>query len=178
MKRDRHETDADEPFEDARAEATEATATDVDRLARERDEYLAQWQRAQADYQNLRRRHMAEIEANRRRSLQPLLESLLLVLDNLDMALSAERTSEESQNLARGIQLTRDQFVRALEQEGVRPVETEGSFDPSVHEAVASVPADQPPGTIVQVLRPGYTWGDTVLRPAQVHVAAEPREER
>ncbi len=95
------------------------------------------------------------------------------------MALLTECTTAESQNLALGIRLTRDQFLRALEQEGVRPITAEGRFDPNFHEAVASVPAtatgdpQAEPGTILATERAGYRWGDVCLRPARVRVVAE-----
>lgn len=174
--------DAPAALDEVQTEADSAAAeeTEFERALRERNEYLGQWQRAQADYQNLKRRHLTEIEQSRRRQMQPLLENLLLVLDNLDMALMTECTTTESQNLATGIQLTRDQFLRALEQEGVAPVSVDCPFDPNVHEAVASVSSEEAngaaPGTILATVRAGYRWGDVVLRPAHVRVVAEPQQ--
>jgi len=159
------------------APATTEAAADGDEspesLRSQRDEYLAAWQRAQADYRNLRRRAEADLEAGLKRSMQPLLENLLLVLDHLDMALSAPTGSEESRNFAVGVQLTRDQLVRALEQEEVVAVRETGLFDPEIHQAVAMVETDEAePGQIVECIRRGFTWRGQVLRYGQVRVAA------
>lgn len=149
--------------------------SELERVARQRDEYLEHWRRAQADYQNLRRRTFGEIEGAVRRETQPLLEDLLLVMDHLDLALASPCTGEESRNLARGIELIRDQLVRALERQEVRPVPEGGQLDPSVHDAVSRVvDPELEPGTIVQTVRRGYTWKDAVLRPAHVVVATAP----
>ncbi|HVS08492.1 MAG TPA: nucleotide exchange factor GrpE, partial [Planctomycetota bacterium] len=141
---------------------------------RERDESLARLQRAQADYANLRRRAQADLDSALQRSLRPLLESLLLVVDHLDMALAAPQESDESRNLARGVRLTRDQLLRALAQEGVQPIPQSGRFDPALHDAVATEGRDDlEPGTVVGTVRPGYTWRGQVLRHAHVKVARE-----
>lgn len=149
----------------------------LEELRAQRDEFLASWQRAQADYKNLRRRSQAELEAGVRRALQPLLEDLLLVLDHLDLALSSPAESEDARNLAAGVGLVRAQLVSALERAEVREVDASVAFDPERHQAVATVPtAEAEPGTVVDVVRKGYLWRDAVLRPAQVRVAAPPTE--
>ena len=146
----------------------------LERLQRERDESLARLQRAQADYANLRRRAQTDLDSALQRSLRPLLESLLLVVDHLDLALAAPQEGDESRNLARGVRLTRDQLLRALAQEGVQPIAESDRFDPALHEAVASEEReDVEPGTVVETVRPGYTWRGQVLRHAHVKVARE-----
>jgi molecular chaperone GrpE len=161
-------TEALEPIETEEAPAEEAEpeqATIADLEAR--------LLRAQADYQNLRRRGQAEHEAGVRRTLQPLLEDLLLVLDYLDMALAAPATSDETRALAMGVGMTREKLVQALEREDVIPIDTDGEFDPALHEATGTAEADGvEPGAIVETVRTGYIWRSTVLRHAHVVVAA------
>jgi molecular chaperone GrpE len=157
--------------------ASEASAAELERVRRERDDYLAHWQRSQADYQNLRRRMQQDLEASARRAKLPLLLDLLLVLDQLDLALAAPATDGEPPGLRAGIELVREQLVRALENEDVRPIPAGGDFDPSRHQAVAAVEAPgAPPGSVVETLRRGFLWGGQVLRFAQVKVAAGQRE--
>jgi molecular chaperone GrpE len=134
-------------------------------------ELETRWLRSQADYQNARRRAQQELESQLLRTLQPLLDELLLVSDYLDMALAAPATGPESKALAAGVSLTRSKLAQALELVDVRPVATEGLFDPSRHEAGESRPSPKPPGTILATLRPGYTWQGLILRPARVAVA-------
>jgi molecular chaperone GrpE len=161
---ERPEETSDEPLQESELDATR----------RERDEYLASWQRAQADYQNLRRRMAQDIEAATRRAKQPLLSDVLLVLDQLEMALAVPAEHEDARNLRIGVELTRGELLRALENEGVRPVPEGGAFDPAVHQALRTVAAPEAePGSIVKTVRRGYTWGDQVLRFAQVEVAGD-----
>jgi len=133
----------------------------------------ARWLRAQADYQNVRRRAQQELDSAVFRTLQPLLDELLLVMDYLDMALAAPATNAESKALAAGVELTRSKLAQALELVDVRTVPTAGTFDPALHEAGESrASADKVPGTILATTRPGYTWQGRILRPARVVVAA------
>lgn len=140
-------------------------------------ELEARWLRTQADLQNVRRRAQQELDSALLRTLQPLLDELLLVLDFLDMALSAPTTTAEARTLAAGVGMTRAKLVQALELCDVRPIATTGTFDPSRHEAGESrASAEHAPGTILATLRPGYTWQGRILRPARVAVAAAPKD--
>jgi molecular chaperone GrpE len=155
----------DEPLEPQGDETPEE-------LLRQRDDYLARWQRAAADYKNLQRRTRDDVEAAVRRTMMPLLENLLLVLDHLDLALTTETKSADAHALAVGVRLTRDQFLQGLQAEGVEPIPDGGTFDPSVHEAVAAVESpDAEEGAVVETVRRGYTWRGLVLRHAHVKVA-------
>ena len=157
-------------------EEADPAALGDEELRRERDDYLARWQRANADYQNLKRRSASEVEGAVRRSLEGLLSSLLLVLDHLELALSSKTEGGDSQALADGVRLTRDQFLGVLRQEGVEPISESGQFDPNLHEAVATLEReDLEPGQVVDTLRLGYTWRGQVLRAAQVRVSRAPQ---
>lgn len=161
----------------ARAPSAGALEKQLAETSAQRDEYLASWQRSQADYQNLRRRLQSDIDAAVGRAKGPLFSDLLLVLDYLDMALATPCTSSDAKNLLAGVEMTRGQLARALEREGVKPVAETGAFDAAVHQAVERVETtDAPANTIVATLRRGYTLNGTVLRAAQVKVAAAPAE--
>jgi molecular chaperone GrpE len=174
-----------EPDPEGTAEATpeaNSEASPEERIAaleKECEELRDKSLRAQADYQNLRRRGQLDYESGLQRSLQPLFEELLLVLDYLDMALATTTTGEEARNLALGVEMTRNKFMAILEQSGVKAIAHEGLFDPSLHEAADTRDEEGvEPGTIVETVRRGYTWRDSVLRYAKVIVAAggEPEE--
>jgi len=163
----------EEPQDEPQADAPGAPGDELSKAWAERDEYLASWQRAQADYQNLRRRIGSDTEAAVARSKQALLTEMLLVLDYLEMALVAPCASPEGRNLHAGVELTRAQLWKVLEREGVKLVPESGRFDAAVHQAVERVEtADEPEGTILATLRRGYTLGNQILRPAHVRVAA------
>ena len=141
------------------------------------EELNAKWLRAQADYKNLRRRSLSDLETGLRRGMLPLLEELLLVLDFLDMALASPTESADAKNLHTGVEMTRTKLMAALEAAEVAPIPIDGPFDPEIHEAVeARTATDVEPGTILEVVRAGYTWRETVLRVARVVVATEERE--
>ncbi len=179
MRRKTRQKGVDPNAEEPEAELEELDPVDeLDAVRAERDEYLARWQRAQADYQNMRRRELAQADERARRAMQPLLENMLVVLDYLDMALASPTTTDESKNLAIGVRLTRDQFLHALEQEEVRPIPEAKTFDPGLHEAKSAVARDDvEPGAILETVRTGYTWRGEVLRYAHVIVAAAAQED-
>lgn len=151
---------------------------ELETLRRERDEFKERWQRAAADYQNLKRRQLSDIEAAVRRSQTPLLEDALLVLDYLDMAVAMPVSEPEAKNLMVGVEMTRQQFMSVLERQDIQAIETTGTFDPARHQAVGTVETDEcEPGTIIDTMRSGWTYRGQVLRPAQVKVATSSVEE-
>lgn len=138
----------------------------------ERDENHKNWQRALADYQNLRRRIGADVEDAVKRGKKALVTDLLLVLDYLDMAIAAPATNPETTTLRAGVEMTRQQMWAALQREGVSLVRETGAFDAKWHDCAERVETKNvPEGTILSVMRKGYAWDGTVLRPAQVRVA-------
>jgi molecular chaperone GrpE len=96
------------------------------------------------------------------------------VVDNLDRAVESAAQGGSRDALVQGIEMVRRLFVAKLEGFGVKRIEvTQQRFDPALHEAISSVPADTPEqdGLIVGTVRAGYRIGDDVLRPAAVAVA-------
>jgi molecular chaperone GrpE len=164
---------AQEPEEPARDE------TPLEQAERERDEYLGNWHRARADYQNLKRRTFDDVQGAVGRERTALLQEMLTILDFLDMALATPVEHPEAKNLKTGVQMTRDQLMALLERHRVAAMETElGGFDHDLHQAVSTVETtDVEPGQIVEVMRRGFTIAGDVLRYAQVRVAAEPQAE-
>ncbi len=143
-------------------------------LAAKRDEYLALAQRTQADFENYRKRVARESALAQERGIAKLAKELLPAIDNLDRALGAAANDDP---LLDGVRLVRSELSAALARVGVESFSPEGeTFDPSVHEAMATVP--QPPeggaasGTVVEVYQPGYRLGESIIRPARVVVAA------
>ena len=162
------ETHSEEECQDDAPTSDDRTAE----LEQRCEELSARFQRAQADYQNLRRRSAADLEAGVKRTIQPLLDELLLVLDFLDLALTSPAETQDARNLLQGIEMTRAKFAQALEAAGVREIASTGIFDPALHEAVETRhEKGLEPGTIIETLRRGYTWQDQALRFARVAVA-------
>jgi molecular chaperone GrpE len=181
-----------------RAEATDPDRT-ADALARaeaERDEYLALAQRVQADFENYRKRAVRDQERLVAHAHERLVKELLPVLDDLERALEAAERHEETAkrpdrargtadgvrgnrevppteaSLVEGVKLVRGALRKALEKEGLDEIETEGAFDPHVHEAVLTQPGNgKESGSVLEVVQRGYRLGGKVVRPAKVIVA-------
>lgn len=144
-------------------------------VLREREEYLENWRRVQADFQNHRRRQVQVIDAAVKGARRELFAELLLVLDYLDMALMSPVETTEGKNLLMGVQMTRDQMIQFLGTHEVETIDSSGNFDPALHEAIETVEGtDAAPGSIVETVRRGYSIGKDVLRYAHVKVAADP----
>jgi molecular chaperone GrpE len=152
-------------------EDLERQLAEKDRLAQE---YIAKYRQAAAEFEESRLRLRREIGKDVERGRREILADLLDVLDNLDRALDAARQSPSPDALLQGVEMVQRQFLGKLEGLGVKRIDVSGAmFDPSVHEAVSTVPAQSSndDGRVVGVVRHGYTIGDDVLRPASVAVA-------
>ncbi|HEU4450090.1 MAG TPA: nucleotide exchange factor GrpE [Gaiellaceae bacterium] len=159
--------------------AERAIAELEERLARleaERDEYLADAKRVAADFDNYRKRTARDQESLVARAHERLVKELLPVLDDLERALEAAEKHEEAK-LEDGVRLVHRELEAALAKEGLEEIETDGAFDPHVHEALLSQPSEEDDGAILQVIQKGYRLGDRVLRPARVVISqGEPGE--
>ena len=138
-------------------------------LANERaEDFENKYLRAHAEMQNIQRRANEERQSLQRYRSQDLAKKILPSLDNLERALQVEGLTED---VKKGIEMVRDSLIQALKEEGVEEVAIE-SFDPNLHMAVQTVPADEdnPADTIAQVLQKGYKLHERLLRPAMVVV--------
>jgi len=152
---------------------TEAEQTLEERIAAleaERDDHLNDLKRVAADFENYRKRVARDQESLVTRAHERLVKELLPVLDDLERALEAAAQHEEAK-LEEGVRLVHRELVEALAREGLVEVETDGQFDPHVHEALVSQPSEEEDGSVIEVLQKGYRLGDRVLRPARVVVS-------
>jgi molecular chaperone GrpE len=140
-------------------------------LEAERDEYLNDLKRVAAEFENYRKRVSRDQESLVARAHERLVKELLPVLDDLERALAAAEEHEEAK-LEEGVRLVHRELKAALDREGLAEIETDGVFDPHVHEALLSQPSEAEEGSVLEVLQKGYKLGDRVLRPARVVVAA------
>ncbi len=140
-------------------------------LQRERDEYLALAQRAQADFENYRKRAAREAAAATQRAKSGLVGELLPVVDNLERALGSAAEGEE--HLAAGVKLVHSELVSVLNRNGVEQFDPAGEkFDPAVHEALSTREQEgSDSGVVLDVVEKGYRLNGNVLRPARVVVS-------
>jgi molecular chaperone GrpE len=143
----------------------------VARAERERDQYLELAQRAQADFENYRKRAAKEVAAAGERAKGGLVRELLPVVDNLERALESATESEE--HLAEGVRLVHSELVAVLERNGVKQFDPTGEqFDPELHEALSTRSEDDAaPGVVLNTVEKGYKLNGAVLRPARVVVS-------
>lgn len=155
--------------EDAEAvdDAAEAVEHDIDALAKaeaQRDEYLDSLRRLQADFENYKKRIARQQADIQERAAEKLVESLLPVLDNFDLALSHAAD-------AGGIEPVYRSLLGVLESAGLERMDPSGRpFDPNEHDAVLHEPGDAAEPEVIEVMRAGYRWRGRVLRPAMVKV--------
>ena len=170
--------------EETQAEATEETQTEAagesveERLAAAEaraEEHLNDLKRVAADFDNFRKRAAREREETITFANERLVKELLPVLDDLSRALQAAEEHEEA-TLEEGVRLVHRQLADVLTRAGLAEIETEGQFDPHVHEALLSQPSDAEEGSVIEVIQKGDRLGDRVLRPARVVVAAARQE--
>jgi molecular chaperone GrpE len=131
------------------------------------------WQRAQAELDNTRKRLERQLADERRAERARVVSEWLPVLDNLELALRHAEADPEA--ILTGVAAVRGQALSVLNRLGFNRVADVGTrFDPALHEAARLVqPSHAEPGTVVEVLRPGYAAEDGLLRPAAVVVASE-----
>src|SRR5438034_10742273 len=151
-------------------EQIEESAPDVGALQAERDELFDQLQRLAAEFDNFRKRNARERAATIERANERLVKELLPVLDDLGRALEAAE-EHEGAKLEEGVRLVHRALADLLVKEGLAEIETDGKFDPHVHEALLSQPSEAEEGSVIEVVQKGYKLGDKVLRPARVVIA-------
>jgi len=137
------------------------------------DEYLNRLKYLQADFENYQKRVEREREELLKRGNEELIMKLLSVVDDLERAVEAGKSSSDKEVLVSGVEMVLKQFQAALAEEGLSQIEAVGKpLDPELHEAVSTVETDQcPENIIVRVLRKGYSLNGKVIRPSVVEVA-------
>lgn len=174
---------------EAEAENGEAATSDPaeersaeERLAALEAEFAEQKDRllrALAETENLRRRAQREREETAKYAAAGFAKDLLSAADNLRRALDSlpedEAEDERTKSLIAGVAATERELLAAFERHGIRRIDPKGErFDHNFHQAMFEVERrDQPSGTVVEVLQPGYLMHDRLLRPAMVGVAKE-----
>ena len=170
----------DQAVDEAIAESGEPSV-EVE-LRRELDETKERLLRSLADLENMRRRHARELEEARKYAITGFARELLDIADNLSRAIAsvppkAAEKIDLIKNLAEGVAMTEKMLLASFERHQIKKVEPEPGekFDHNRHQAMFEIAtADQAPGTVAQVLQPGYTIAERLLRPALVGVAKAP----
>lgn len=170
--------DGDEPTANAAqgpVSSSEGTAVEAElqKLKAERDSLLDRLARAQAEFENARRRAAREQQDFRDFASVDVIKSLLPIVDNFERALQSK---SEPADFRSGIELIYKQLQDGLTKLGVQPIASKGKpFDPHVHEAIEMVETpDAADHEVLEEWQRGYKFKDRLLRPAMVKVAKNP----
>ena len=145
--------------------------SETERLNKEIEKLKNDYARAYADTENLRKRLNAEAEQARKYRIQSFAREILPVIDNLERALATE-VHESDESFKKGIEMTYNQLISALKNEGVEEIDCLNKpFDPNLEQAIMQEKKeDTEAGTVIEVLQKGYMYKDRVLRTAMVKV--------
>ena len=156
--------------EEGQADAADSSAQDdtSEELTKVKDQLL----RTVAEMENVRRRAQRDVENAHKFAVEKLLSDLLPVVDSLEKAEEAAKTTDNADSMAEGISLSLKLFVSTLERSGIAIVDPFGEpFDPQLHEAMAMVPnPDAEPNSVMDVMQRGYTLNGRLVRAAKVVV--------
>jgi molecular chaperone GrpE len=160
------------------AEFTPEQLTELQTRATKADENWERLLRVTADFENFKKRAARERTEAIQFANTALLQKLLPVIDNFEMAQAAAQTAQGDKlaSLQTGIVMIQQQLKGALAEAGLEEMDASGKqFDPTFHEAVSQQETDQvPEGQVIQQIRKGYKLRDRLLRPAAVIVAKKP----
>src|SRR3954467_7643774 len=159
--------------------AETAAPDPVAALTRETADLKDRLLRTLAEMENLRRRTEREVADARTYGITNFARDILAVADNMERAMKAlddeirDKAEAGVKALLDGVELTERELIKAMEKHGVKKLEPQGQkFDPNLHQAMYEIPDESvPAGTVVQIMQPGYTIGERVLRPALVGVS-------
>lgn len=140
---------------------------------KEYQELYDKFVRLHAEFENFKKRMTKDKEEAIRFANQALIQEILPFVDNLERSLEHAGEAKNIDALKEGIEMTIQQFMKALEKSGLEPIQAKGEpFDPNVHEAIMQVETDEmDPNMVVEELQRGYKLHGRVIRPATVTVS-------
>ena len=149
-----------------------APVGELERVSAERDQYLDALQRLKAEFDNFRKRNDRERQTIALGATRDVVRDLLPVMDNLERAVAA--LGDQGEGIVAGLEMVRGQLAGLLTGHGVEEIPAHGQpFDPTIHEAIASLPASEhAEGTVIEVVEKGYRQSEHVLRPTRVVIAS------
>jgi molecular chaperone GrpE len=128
--------------------------------------------RLAAEFDNYKKRTKADSETARNMGKAELMRSLLPIMDEFELALIAVNKTEDK-NIAKGVEMLYSNFIDTLKKDGLAEIPCKGVFDPYIHEIVMTKESKEKGGTILEVVKKGYTFDRVLLRPASVIVAKD-----
>jgi len=156
-----------EPQQDEQARALEEARAQA-------ASYLEDLQRLKAEFENYRKRMVKEQTAMIERASSALVERLLPILDNFELALMAADRTKDYESMVRGVEMVYGELLEMLKREGLERIEALNKpFDPELHEAVMHAGGEGEEIVVLDEMRPGYKLAGRVIRPAMVKVGGK-----
>ena|SRR3989344_4953915 len=151
--------------------AAEPASDPLVECEKKRDEYLAGWQRAKADFLNYKKEEAERASQLIRYATEELMEELIVVIDNFDLAIAT--MEKQAAGVERGIYMIRSQLLDLLKKRGLEKlvIESGKPFDPATSESITEVESDLPEGVVVEEIKSGYKLHEKIIRPAGVKVS-------
>ncbi|MBI2624473.1 nucleotide exchange factor GrpE [Candidatus Parcubacteria bacterium] len=166
---DDHMTDGQEP---KNQEMVSDVKEELEQLTRERDEYLAGWQRAKADFINFKRDAEKLAGEVQKFAREDFIYQLLPVLDHFMFAEAHLPDERRQDDWVKGVFQIKSELEDILKREGVEVMEAMGKpFNPECHESLGALETDGPENVVVDELQRGYVLNGRVLRPAKVKIS-------
>src|SRR3989338_4834629 len=143
---------------------------DLDRVSKERDEYLDGWRRSKADLLNYKKEELRRLEEMAKYGNEEVIRDLISVLDSFELAIGTIEKSES--RVEKGVYMIKAQLEDILRRRGLNKIKVavNDKFDPSYHEAVGSLEGDGESGNIADEIEVGYILYNKVLRPSRVRL--------
>ena len=145
-------------------------ASELEKARKERNEYLAGWQRAKADFINYKKDEVRRFEEVAKYGNEELILELITIMDNFDLGL---RALEKSGPVEKGVYMIRSQIEDILKKGGLEKIAVKvgEQFNPATSEAIIEVGSELPEGAVVEEIEAGYRLYDKILRPARVKIS-------
>ncbi len=174
------ETTDSEGVEETQGVKIKKLREEIEKLRKERDEYLVGWQRTKADYINQSKSHLEERAELLKSAARRTISAILPTLDTYDLAKgNTEAWNVVDANWRMGIEYIFQQLYTSLENEGLKKFGAVGdTFDPNLHQSIEAIPVSDKikDSTVVAVLQSGYMLHEKVIRPAKVNVGVYKEE--
>lgn len=151
---------------------------EMEKRAIEAEQEAEEWEekakKAKADFDNYKKNEDERKERHQDQAREKLAEDLISVMDNLERAIMS---ADEDSTLLKGVKMVSDQLYDTLEKKGLQRIDAEGEeFDPNIHNAVETREHEEE-RQVLEQKRPGYMYGEKILRPAEVVVSQSNGEE-
>lgn len=162
-----------EPVEEGESDAAATLAQELESTQAALEKEKKEYKFLLADFDNFRKRVQKEKAELLRNGAEKAMAGLLPIIDDFERGLEATRTVGDAEAVREGMELIYNKFVKYLEQNGVKSMESTGAdFDADIHEAIATIPAPSPDlkGKVIDTTQKGYMINDKVLRHAKVVV--------